>query len=172
MNDGQAKHLMVMGDDAVTAFLVETVWAMNFFGSKVGGAIAGDEVMIFPKDEGFEHLAALTLPKNAGERGAKMQGIDIIENGSHLRIAGDRLHAEKGREIERIIAAFIVESQQGRGFQGEESKPRQHNIHQRDAGFLAMVWDILERGTDDPNQAVGGEMLPFIKQGHGESFRE
>src|SRR4051794_9150197 len=71
MDQNGSQHLMIVGDFAVAAFLLQAGRAMDVFGRKIGDAIQGQQIMALKKGERFEGLAALQLPKDAVEGGTE-----------------------------------------------------------------------------------------------------
>ena len=148
MDDNQAQHLMVVGDLAVTAGFDQTLGAVNVFGRIIVCAVAGEQVMSLVEDKGFEGLAALQLPKDAGEARPKLLWVDFVEDGAHLGIAGDCLHAEYGSQVDRIVLTLLIEGQERRGFEGKEGKPRHQSVGERNFGLGAGIINFLEFVTD------------------------
>ena len=83
-------------------------------------------------DEAFQHLAALQATEDVAEQGPQASGIDRIEDGPHLGVAGDAVDPIDGAEVVVGVAAAVVEGQQGRVFEREHREGRHQGIGQGD----------------------------------------
>ena len=86
---------------------------MDLGGGKIGRAVQRHQVVAVQIDETFERLAALQATEDLAERGPQARGIDRIENGPHLGVAGDAVDSIDGAEVVVGVAAAVVEGQQG-----------------------------------------------------------
>ena len=113
MDQGRPQQLMGIGDVAVAMLLHQARGAMDLGGGKIGRAVQRHQVVAVQIDETFERLAALQATEDLAERGPQARGIDRIENGPHLGVAGDAVDSIDGAEVVVGVAAAVVEGQQG-----------------------------------------------------------
>ena len=101
------------GDAAAAMMLLQARVAMDFAGREIGRAVQRQEVIAVQIDERFECLAALQAAEDVLEQRPQVVGIDRVEDGPHLRVAGDvvdAVDAVDGAEVVVGIAAALFKS--------------------------------------------------------------
>ena len=141
---------------------------MDFAGGEIGGAVQRQEVMAVQIDERFECLAALQAAEDVLEQDPQVVGMDGVEDGPHLRVAGDVVDAVDGAEVVVGIAAAFVKSQEGRILKGEHGEGGHQGVAQGYFGATrARVWKSVKTGTDQLEEGVGGELFACLPGGGG-----
>ena len=145
---------------------------MDCFGGEIGSAIERHEVMAVEEDERFEGFAALESAKDADEGGAELAGFDVVENGSHLRVARNALQMEEGLEIPLVALASIVERQEGRRLESEEREAGHQRIAEGNLGGIGpLIGHRVEIVADESKEGVGREMQSLRRvKIHGKSL--
>lgn len=147
MDQSTAQHLMGIGDLSVAAFLFQAARAVDFFGGEIGSAVETQQVATFEKRERFEDFAALELAKDTGESGPQLLRRDVIENDAHLGVARDALKLEDSLEIELVVMPLLLEGQQRRGLEREQSDSGHEGVGQRDFRLGTKIRNLREFGT-------------------------
>ena len=132
MDEGRPQQLMGIGNVAVAMLLHQARGAMDLGGGEIGRAVQRQQVMAVEIGEVFQRLAALQAPEDRAERGPQARGIDRIENGPHLGVAGDAVDPIDGAEVVIGIAAAVVEGEQGWVFEREHREGRHQGVVQGD----------------------------------------
>lgn len=157
MHQRRTEHVMRIGDGAVAMILDQTRLAVNLRGGKVAGTVERDEVMAPEVGVVFEYFPALQTAENVGEGGAEMDGVEGIEDRSHLRIAGNLFDAIDGSEVVIGSITSLVEGEQRRFFQREHRERGQENIAERVGdGTGAMIGERVESLAKPLDESIGG----------------
>ena len=117
-------------------------------------------------DERFQGLAALQAAKDVAEQRPQVVGIDRIENGPHLRVAGDVVDAIDGAEVVIGILAALIEGQQGRVLEGEQGEGRHEGVAEGNVGAArACLGHLVKTGADEAEEGIGREILAGLAGG-------
>ena len=144
---------------------------MDLGGGEIGRAVQGHQIVAVEREEAFQRLAALQAPEDRAERRPQVGGIDRIEDGPHLRVAGDALDPIEGAEVVVGVPAAVVEGQQGRVFEREHGEGRHQDVVQGDFHLRRpQVGKRSEMGAEQSEEAVGREIFAYVteSQSHGE----
>ncbi len=123
----------------------------EFFRREVTGAIQGDQIAAFHEDKPFQQLTALRLSENRLESWAQQVGIDNIQSGAHLGVAGNVVHAVDGLEIVFLGFSSPIESQKRGIFEGKHGESGHQDISQLDlwvprCGILHLTETTAQHG--------------------------
>jgi hypothetical protein len=110
------------------------------------------------KDHLFKSFAALYSPKDRLEQRSQGLGIDRVEDFAHAAIAG---HLPDAVDLLQVtLFALIVKGQQGRRFQGEQSKGGHERVGQWNLGRAwAMIGDSAKAGSQPLQQRIRGQVF-------------
>lgn len=109
---------------------------MNLGGGEIGSTVQRQQVMTVQVDEAFQRFAALQTAEDVPEQRGQILGIDRIEDGPHLRVAGNAVDAIDRAEVIVGVLATLVEGQQGRVLQRKHGKARHQGVAQGDGRLL------------------------------------
>ena len=161
MDQGGPQQLMGIGDVAVAMVLLQARGAMDLGGGEIRRAVQGQQVMVIPIKEAFEHRAALEATEDLAERDSHASRVERIQDGPHLGVAGDVVDPIDGAEVVRGVAAAVVEGQQGRIFEREHREGRHQGVSQGDFDVAGpRVGKRGEMAVEDLKKGVGGQILP------------
>ena len=97
MDQRGTQQLVVVGHAAAAMVLLQTRSTVNLGGGKIARPVQRQQVMAVEIDEPFQRLAALQAAKDITEQRPQVVGIDRIEEGPHLGVAGNVVDGVDGR---------------------------------------------------------------------------
>lgn len=131
MDNDRGQCLKVIGRFAgLGVGFLQAIAREEFFGREVTGAIQGDQIAAFHEDKRFQQLASLGLSENGLKGRAQLIGIDNIQSGAHLGVAGNGVHAVDGLEIVFLGFSSPIKSQKRGVFEGEHGESGHQDIGQ------------------------------------------
>jgi hypothetical protein len=130
--------------------------AVDLVGPEVFDAVQRHQVTAFEEDIRLEDLAALQLAEDIPEGRAEAVGVDVVEDGPHLGIAGDGLKAEDAAEV--VIDGPMHEGEQGRVLEGEQGQTGHQGVGQGEVGIPAWLRESLEALADEADQGIKVEV--------------
>jgi len=128
----------------------------DFLRAKICDAVQGHQVTAFEEDIRLQDLAALQLAEDILEGRAKAVGVNVVEDGPHLGIAGDGLKAEDSAEV--VIDGTMHEGEQGRALEGEQRQTGHQGVGQGEVRIPAWLRELLEALADEANQGIKVEV--------------
>ena len=151
MDEDGPQHLVVVGGLAVV-LPGQAVVTVDLGGAKVFDPIQGHQVTALEEDILLQDLAPLQLAEEVLEDGAEVVGIDLIQDGAHLGVAGDGLQAKDRLEV--VIQRPALEGEQGGILEGEEGQPGHQGVGQGKGGATALLREFLETTPDEGDQGI------------------
>jgi len=140
---------MVVGRFAIAVMTRHALFAVNLLGMEVFDPVQGDQVTAFQVDIIVQDLAALRHAEEVFEQGSNLLRADRVEEGPHLRIAGNGVQAKDGAEI--VILGSALESKQGTVLETEEGQTGHQGIAQRELATAPRIGHILETAAGKLN---------------------
>jgi hypothetical protein len=123
-------------------------------------AVEADEVVAIDKDEGLERFAALQFAKQRTEGRAQEVGNDPVADDAQLGVARDPLDEVHLVEVGVTGEASLLEGEQRRVLQGEQSEARHQAVGHRDVDVArAPIGDAPQFAPHGVNQCIGIEVV-------------
>src|SRR5262249_23769395 len=150
----------------VTVVAGHAVLAVELGGREVLHAIQGDQVVQIKEKVIFQDLAPLQRRKDVSEQGTHVVGVNLVEDGSHLRVAGNVVKSKDTAEV--VIQATALEGEQGRILEAEHGQTSHQGVGASKFWATTLLGKLVEAlaGAVDqgvkmevPTQAPGGDIL-------------
>jgi hypothetical protein len=152
VDEDRGQHLVVVGNVAGLVPATQAVIAVDLLGPEVFDAVQGHQVTAFEEDIPLQDLATLQLAEDILEDRAEAVGVNVVEDGPHLGIAGDGLKAEDSAEV--VIDGAMHEGEQGRVLEGEQRQTGHQRVGRGEVRIAAWLREFLEALADEANEGI------------------
>ncbi len=156
MDEDRCQHLVVVLRRAAVPLSRQALLAVDLVGAEVFDAVQANQVTAAQKDERLEDLAPLELAEDVSEGRAELDGVHVIEDAAHLRVAGEGLQAKDAVQV--VIEGAPGEGQQGRVLEGEQGQSGHQGIGQGEGGATALLREFGEALAEALDQGVEVEV--------------
>src|ERR1700722_4296369 len=163
VDDDRAEHLVVVRNFAVFVRPRHAVLAGNLGGAEVFHAVEGHQVTAFHEDIIFQNLAALELAKDVLESGTEFFGGNLVEDLTHLGVAGNARQAEDRMEV--VVQRAATEGQQRGILQGKDSEAGHQGVGQGKRRAATLLRKGLEALANTLDQGVEVQMAAWTPLG-------
>ncbi len=103
----------------------------------------------------LQFLGTLQPPKNSAKRRPQVGWINLVQDGSHLRVAGNVGHAIDRMQIFRLPAPPFIEGQQRLILQMKHRKGRHQGVIEGNLGvFGTMIGELAKISLESLDQCV------------------
>lgn len=175
VDEGRGQHLVIVLRFAVVALPRQALVAVDLVGAKVFNAVQAYQVTTVQKDERLEELAWLQQAADISESRAELEGIHVVQDATHLGVAGEGLETEDTVEV--VIEGAVGEGQQRRILEGEQGQSGHQGIGPGEGGITAWLRKFGEALAEALDQGVEVELLPQAWRssgggGHGGGLRQ
>jgi hypothetical protein len=113
VNEGGSQHLVVVRHFAVVVLAAQAVLTVDLVGTEVFDPVQGQQVTALQEEVVLQNLAALQLAEHVTKHRPEVVGVQVVEDGPQLGIAGDGVEAEHRAEV--VIQGAVRGKRAGRG---------------------------------------------------------
>lgn len=154
---------MGVSDAAAAMVLLQTRRTVDLAGREIARAIERQQVTALEIDEAFQGFAALQAAEDVLVQRPHIVGLDGVEYGPHLRVAGNALDAVNGAKVVVGVLAALVEGQQGRVLEGEHGEGRHQGVAEGNVDLAGpQVANAVEAGANQSEERVSGKILASL----------
>jgi len=129
-NQRGTKHLMMVGDRAVTMMFFHASGAMDFVGREILRAVEGQQIAVIQKAKLLQGLTAGQSREDISEGRPEVFWVDRIQDLSHTSITRHVVHAEDHLQVLFVRLSSLVEGQHRRILHSEHGQSAHQRIGQ------------------------------------------
>jgi len=134
---------------------------VDLLGAEVFDAVECHQVATL-EAELLENLGSVQLTEDVIEEGADVVRVNVVEDDSHLRIAGDALETKDRAEV--VIQGASLEGEQRRILEGKQGESSHQGVGQSEVRFAALVGDSAEPLAGELDECVKMEMATRTRE--------
>ena len=153
---------MVVRNTAVLVRAGHAVVAVNLLGAEVFDAIEGHQVAAIEGDILLQDLTALKLAEDVLVDGAELVGMNVVEDLTHLGVAGDAVQAEDRTEV--VVEGTAAGGEERGILEGKEGEAGQQGVGQGERRAAPLPRESLEPLADTLDQGVEVKMAALPPQ--------